>query len=95
MQQGVPIGDIGLRFHQTLIRLFSEICSALREDVGCRRVVLSGGVFQNAILLTGISRALEENEFEVYSHSKVPTNDGGISFGQAAVVAAIHQKSGA
>ncbi len=92
MQQRVPIGDIGLRFHQTIIRLFSELCSALREDVGCSRVVLSGGVFQNAILLTGISQALEENEFEVYSHSRVPTNDGGISFGQAAVAAAIHQK---
>ncbi len=94
MHQGIPAGDISLRFHRTLIRLFSDLCSVLREDIGCNRAVLSGGVFQNAILLSGLSEILQENGFKVYSHSKVPSNDGGISFGQAAVAAAIYKKSG-
>jgi hydrogenase maturation protein HypF len=45
-------------------------------------VVLSGGVFQNALLLRELSRRLRESGFDVYAHSKVPTNDGGISLGQ-------------
>jgi hydrogenase maturation protein HypF len=90
-RQGIPVGEISLRFHRTLIRLFSKLCSTLREDTGCNRVALSGGVFQNAILLSGFRRALEGNGFEVYSQSKVPCNDGGISFGQAAVAAAAYQ----
>ena len=94
MHQGIPAGDISLRFHRTLIRLFSDLCSVLREDIGCNRAVLSGGVFQNAILLSGLSEILQENGFKVYSHSKVPSNDGGISFGQAAVAAAIYEKTG-
>jgi hydrogenase maturation protein HypF len=52
------------------------------------RVVLSGGVFQNSILLTGLTRALEEKNFQVFSHRQVPTNDGGIALGQAVVAAA-------
>jgi hydrogenase maturation protein HypF len=53
------------------------------------RVVLSGGVFQNSILLTGLTRALEERNFQVFSHQQVPTNDGGIALGQAVVAAAM------
>jgi hydrogenase maturation protein HypF len=52
------------------------------------RAVLSGGVFQNVIFLTGLKRALEDKGFEVFSHSLVPTNDGGISLGQAVIAAA-------
>jgi hydrogenase maturation protein HypF len=52
------------------------------------RVVLSGGVFQNAIMLRGLMRSLEEKGFEVYTHKQVPANDGGICLGQAVVAAA-------
>jgi hydrogenase maturation protein HypF len=51
-------------------------------------VVLSGGVFQNEILLTGLSRVLARKRFAVYTHKLVPTNDGGIALGQALVAAA-------
>jgi hydrogenase maturation protein HypF len=51
------------------------------------RVVLSGGVFQNARLLGGLIPALEGNGFEVYSHRRVPTNDGGLALGQAVIAA--------
>jgi hydrogenase maturation protein HypF len=85
---GVKIPIISARFHHTLIRLFADLCGKLRRSCGLNRVVLSGGVFQNAILLTGLHQALEEKKFEVYTHKLVPTNDGGISLGQAVVAAA-------
>ena len=88
LHRGIGAGRISLRFHRTLIRLFSDLCAVLREDTGCNRVALSGGVFQNALLLSGMSRELDEKGFTVYAHARVPCNDGGISFGQAAVAAA-------
>jgi hydrogenase maturation protein HypF len=54
------------------------------------RLVLSGGVFQNSLLLAGLISALEKKGFEVFSHKLVPTNDGGISLGQALVAAATY-----
>ena len=44
---------------------------------------MSGGAFQNVTLVSGLSRALTAKEFEVYTHRRVPTNDGGLSLGQA------------
>jgi len=85
---GKPIGEISARFHRTLIELFAELCVIIGKERGLDRVVLSGGVFQNAILLTGLTAALEERKFTVYSHLQVPTNDGGIALGQAVVAAA-------
>ena len=89
MLQGIHPSVISGKFHQTLIRLFAHLCEKIRQENGLKRVVLSGGVFQNSILLTGLIRALEEKNFQVYSHAKVPTNDGGISLGQAMIAAAV------
>lgn len=86
--KGTPIGEISSRFHRTLICLFTDFCVQIGKERELNRVVLSGGVFQNSILLTGLTRALEEKDFKVFSHQLVPTNDGGISLGQAAVAAA-------
>ena len=83
-----PIGEISSRFHRTLIQLFAELCVIIGKEQDLNRVVLSGGVFQNAILLTGLIGALEEKNFKVFSHQQVPTNDGGIALGQAVVAAA-------
>jgi hydrogenase maturation protein HypF len=88
MIQGIHPAVISDKFHQTLIRLFAHLCEKIRKESGLKRVVLSGGVFQNSILLTGLIRALEEKNFQVYTHTKVPTNDGGISLGQAMIAAA-------
>jgi hydrogenase maturation protein HypF len=63
--------------------MFSEMTAAVREETGINNVVLSGGSFQNLTLLGGISSLLKKSGFHVFSHSKVPTNDGGISLGQA------------
>jgi hydrogenase maturation protein HypF len=88
VQQGVPVSLISARFHGTLIRLFAELSEMLRQKNSLNRVVLSGGVFQNSLLLTGLIAALEKMGFEVFSHRLVPTNDGGISLGQAVIAAA-------
>ncbi|MFC1829290.1 carbamoyltransferase HypF, partial [Thermodesulfobacteriota bacterium] len=89
IKNGVETPVISGRFHASLIRLFSELCDTLRKENSMNDVVLSGGVFQNSLLLTGLIPALKEKGFGVYTHSRVPTNDGGISLGQAVVAAAV------
>ncbi len=65
---------------------------SLRSEAGLNRVVLSGGCFQNRLLLTGCLDSLREAGFEVFHHRLVPTNDGGISLGQAVCAGARHGK---
>jgi hydrogenase maturation protein HypF len=84
---GMPARDISRRFHGAVIAMFSDLCSAVGKDTGIRTVVLSGGVFQNALVLSGITRDLTARGFHVYAHSRVPANDGGLSLGQALVAA--------
>ncbi len=88
LKRGTAPALVSARFHETLVRLFADLCDQLRRDTGLARVVLSGGVFQNAVLLTQLVRALEEKKFKVFTHRKVPTNDGGLSLGQAVIAAA-------
>jgi hydrogenase maturation protein HypF len=85
--KGTSVSTISGKFHNTLIRLFGDLCDRVRAAHGLKRVVLSGGVFQNARLLTGLARELETKGFEVFSHRLVPTNDGGIALGQAVIAA--------
>jgi len=88
LQAGRPASAISACFHQSLVRLFAELCVQLGKDTGVKKVVLSGGVFMNALLLSGLEQALAKRGFAVYSHQLIPTNDGGICLGQAAVAAA-------
>jgi len=89
MEKGSQVSEISQKFHTTLIRLFSDLCGRIGQETGLDRAVLSGGVFQNAVLLAGLTKALEASGFQVFSHSVIPTNDGGISLGQALVAAAV------
>ena len=89
MARGITPSAISGKFHQTLIHLFADICDVIRKETGLNHVVLSGGVFQNAILLTGLIKKLEKNAFQVFANAKIPTNDGGICLGQAMVAAAV------
>ncbi|MCP4575725.1 MAG: carbamoyltransferase HypF [Deltaproteobacteria bacterium] len=73
------------RFHNTLIKMFHEICTIIRTERGIEQVVLSGGVFQNETLLSGLTKVLGADGFEVLSHAQVPANDGGLSLGQAVI----------
>jgi hydrogenase maturation protein HypF len=80
---------ISARFHQTLIDGFAGIGARLAERTGVRVAALSGGVFQNARLFTGLSRALSDKNITVLTHAHVPANDGGLSLGQAGIAAAL------
>jgi hydrogenase maturation protein HypF len=90
---GVEPGRVGARFHRTLVDLFADLCAVLRQEYDLNRVVLSGGVFQNATLLEGLLAALQGQGFEVFTHEKVPCNDGGIALGQAVAAAAIAKRT--
>jgi len=90
---GVPVPDVSRRFHETLCRAFVEVCCALRTEHSINGVCMSGGVFQNALLSTILGESLEQENFKVYVHTRVPPNDGGLALGQAAV--ACHEGVGA
>jgi hydrogenase maturation protein HypF len=80
-------GIISAKFHNTVINVIFDTVNKIRENTGINKVVLSGGTFQNAILLRETERKLIENKFEVFAHQKVPSNDGGIALGQLAIAA--------
>jgi hydrogenase maturation protein HypF len=84
---GVPREIIAARFHNGMADMVTAGCLLLRERHGLDTVALSGGVFQNLLLLERVVDALEACEFRVLTHSRVPCNDGGISLGQAVVAA--------
>lgn len=85
--KGCSSGVISARFHRAVVQLLVDVAVRAKKQYGGKRVVLSGGVFQNMYLLEqGIAR-LRENGFTVYANEKVPANDGGISYGQAAAAA--------
>ena len=88
LAKGVSPGRISARFHNTLVRMFRSACVRVREATGINEAALSGGAFQNVTLLTGLTRELRKQGFIVYTHALVPSNDGGISLGQAVCVAA-------
>jgi hydrogenase maturation protein HypF len=79
----VPPSHIATRFHHTLANIISQVVIRLRERTGLSEVVISGGVFQNALLLGEVEARLSEVGSKIYTHHKVPPNDGGISLGQA------------
>ncbi len=90
--KSTEISHISGAFHRTIACIILDVCRLLRDEYGLEDVVLSGGVFQNRFLLGITIDELEKNGFKVYTHSKVPTNDGGISLGQAAI--ALHKLTG-
>ncbi len=89
VRNGRPVEQISARFHDTLIQLFTDLCGQIRRNTGLDRVALSGGSFQNDILLTGLIRELENRQFTVFTHTRVPANDGGLSLGQAVAAGAM------
>ncbi|MEV6815359.1 carbamoyltransferase HypF [Micromonospora sp. NPDC051296] len=87
----VDPGRIAARFHHGLADAVVRAAGAVRDRTGLATVALSGGVFQNVLLLEAVVSGLERDGFRVLVHSRVPPNDGGISLGQAVVAAARHR----
>lgn len=82
---GISVAEISARFHLAVAYLIADVADRVRAERGLNRVALSGGVFQNMFLLASVCRILKKTGFEVLTHRRVPTNDGGISLGQAAI----------
>ncbi|HBB33843.1 MAG TPA: carbamoyltransferase HypF, partial [Cyanobacteria bacterium UBA9273] len=88
LKENIPRWAIAAKFHNGLANAIAAMVDRLRDCLLSDRVVLTGGVFQNRILLEQVSRCLEVRGFSVLTHSLVPPNDGGLSFGQAVIAAA-------
>jgi hydrogenase maturation protein HypF len=92
LQHAVATPVMAARFHKGLAIAVTQMVRHVADGIGVvhapRTVALSGGVFQNRILLEQVTRRLTQAGFSVLSHQQVPANDGGLSFGQAAVAAA-------
>jgi hydrogenase maturation protein HypF len=82
---GVSVQEIGLRFHETIARVIRDVVTRIAKETGISLVALSGGCFQNRLLLRRTLPLLTGAALEVLIHRQVPCNDGGIALGQAAI----------
>jgi hydrogenase maturation protein HypF len=85
LHQGVAKERISVKFHNTVARMTNEMCHLIADENGITQIALSGGVFQNRLLLRRTVSLLESTGFQVFTHRQVPCNDGGISLGQAVI----------
>ncbi|MBD2597651.1 carbamoyltransferase HypF [Nostoc spongiaeforme FACHB-130] len=88
LQQQIPQSVIAAKFHQSLAHITVKMVKLLCQEYQIQQVVLTGGVFQNTILLQLVTQQLQASNINVLTHSLVPTNDGGLSLGQAIITAA-------
>ena len=92
MQKGTGREIIAARFHATMAALFSTACRQIRAENDLNQVVCSGGVFQNILFTTLLTKQLEAEGFTVYTHQQVPPNDGGLALGQAVAGRTMYQR---
>lgn len=85
LRGGIPKAKIALKFHNAMANLIADACSRIASSTGLDTVVLSGGCFQNRLLLRKGVRMLRERGLKPFIHHQVPCNDGGICLGQAAI----------
>jgi hydrogenase maturation protein HypF len=85
VRRSSPAGMIGARFHKTIAEVAIDLCGRARAFTQLNDVVLSGGVWQNDILLGLVCASLQKQGFAIFSHKQVPTNDGGLALGQAVI----------
>lgn len=88
LEDGLATSMIAARFHNTVVGVIEAMALNAKQVSGIKKVVLSGGSFQNRILVGRSIDVLQRAGFEVYIQRKVPCNDGGIALGQLAVAAA-------
>lgn len=87
LRRNLPVEQIAFQFHAAVADATLRTCIKIRERTGVNEVVLSGGVMQNVLLLNWLIGLLNREGFKVFVPTKLPPNDGGICFGQAAIAA--------
>jgi hydrogenase maturation protein HypF len=85
VRKDVSPATIAYRFHRTIAALIASMCTLIAEERRIDRVLLSGGVFQNRLLLRLTTAAVKREGLRVFTHGRVPGNDGGIALGQAVI----------
>ncbi len=85
MDKRISQAMISIKFHNTIADIASKMCNLISIRTGIKQVALTGGVFQNRLLLQKTVNLLEKDNFKVLTHKQVPCNDGGISLGQAVI----------
>jgi hydrogenase maturation protein HypF len=88
LRSGADAGAVAAGFHLAVAALVGQLATEIGDPLGVTRAALSGGVFQNVLLLRLAREDLEGRGFEVLTHRIVPPNDGGLALGQAVVAAA-------
>jgi hydrogenase maturation protein HypF len=89
VERNMEPARVARRFHSTLVEMIADVCCRLRDETSLSDVVLSGGVFLNALLTKEVCERLTAAGFRVHRHRLTPPNDGGLSLGQLAVAAAL------
>ncbi len=92
IQRGISTAQIAGNFHWTVAEMLASQCVHVRQHSGLHTVALSGGVFQNRLLLERLTTLLEQRAFQVYTNRRVPPNDGGLALGQLAIAATLISK---
>ncbi|MBD2292765.1 carbamoyltransferase HypF [Anabaena sphaerica FACHB-251] len=92
LQQQISPSEIAAKFHISLASVITTIVKQLSQNYEFTQVALTGGVFQNRILLEQVTKRLQKIDIPVLTHSIVPANDGGLSLGQAVIAAANYLK---
>jgi hydrogenase maturation protein HypF len=93
VRKNTPVRLIGARFHHTICKMALETSRRIRERTGINEVALSGGVWQNQVLLDLTRPALLKEDFVVYVHQLTPANDGGLALGQAVIANSVIARS--
>jgi hydrogenase maturation protein HypF len=84
-RDGAAVGEMAYRFHVTVAEMMRATCERIAQETGLRTAALSGGCFQNRLLLALVVPRLQEMGLRVIMHRRVPCNDGGVSLGQAVI----------
>ncbi len=87
LRRKVSTATISRRFHNGLVEILARLACLLRQESSINRICLSGGTFNNLLVFEHLIHKLKSGGFEVFTHSEVPSGDGGLSLGQALVAA--------
>lgn len=93
IRDNLPVPHIAARFHNTIISAIFAAVSELADKTGKRKVVLSGGTFQNRYILERVEKQLATTGLKIFSPHQVPVNDGGVALGQLVIAAKRRNKS--